>query len=199
MPLDVPGKFYDEQPTLMELGISIGHLDRSVKESSLIITHQLRVVKGQKGQRKLPSDEIRRAIEMNLPLYCKFSFLMLLNRFRMVHEPMLIQPTVQEVENPGDLNCVSAHIQQRVFAKEAAKLVEPPFTLVPFSPSFSVKDVLKSAASFASVESHQLFQQSGILLVIYQSTDSAHWPTGQSFQARCTSPLVLQIMTPMSH
>ena len=53
------------------------------------------------------------------------------------------------------------------------KVVEPPFTLVRFSLTFSVRDVLKSATSFGPVESHQLFQPSGILLVKYQSTDSA--------------------------
>ena len=83
---------------------------------------------------------------------------------------MLIKPTVQEVENLGDLICVSAHTQQRVFGSEMARVVEPPFTLVRISPAFSVKDVLKSAASFGPVESHQFFQQSGILLVKYQST-----------------------------
>ena len=176
VPFDVLGKFYDEQPALMELGISIGLLDRSVKESSLIITQQPRFVKGQKGQRKMPSNEIRTAIEMNPLLYRKFAFLVLLNKydlFGMVHEPMLIQLTVQEVGNLGDLICVSTHTQQRVFAKEVAKVVEPPYILVRFSPIFSVKDVLKSAASFGPVASHQLFQQSGILLVKYQSPDSA--------------------------
>ena len=108
---------------------------------------------------------------MNPPLYRKFAFLVPLNKyhlFGMVHEPMLIQPTVQEVENLGDLICVSAHTQQRIFAKEVAKVVEPPYTLLCFSPTFSVKDVLKSAASFGPVESHQLLQQSGVLLVKYQ-------------------------------
>ena len=164
VPFDVLGKFYDEQPALMELGISIGLLDRSVKESSLIITHQPRFVKGQKGQRKMPSNEIGTAIEMNPPLYRKFAFLVLLNKydlFGMVHEPMLIQLTVQEVEDLGDLICVSAHTQQRDFAKEVAKVVEAPYTVVRFSRTFSIKDVLKSAASFGPVESHQLFQQSG--------------------------------------
>ena len=97
---------------------------------------------------------------MNPPLYRKFAFLVLLNEyslFGMIHEPMLIQPTVQEVENLGDLICVSVHTEQRVFAKEVAKVVEPPFTLVRFSPTFSVKDVLKYAASFGPVQSHQLF------------------------------------------
>ena len=54
----VLGKFYNEQPALMELGISIGLLEPSVKESSLSITHQPRFVKGQKGQRKMPSNQI---------------------------------------------------------------------------------------------------------------------------------------------
>ena len=176
VPFDVLGKFYDEQPALMEIGICMGLLDRSVKETSSIITHQPRFVKGKKGQRKMPSNEIRTAIEMNPPLYRKFAFLLLLNKydlFGMVHEPMLMQPTVQEVENLRDLICLSAHTQQRVFAKEVANVVQPAFTLVCFSHTFSVKDVLNSTAGFGPVRSHQLFQQSGILLVKYQSTDSA--------------------------
>ena len=124
----------------------------------------------------MPSNELRTAIERNPPLHHKFAFLVSLNKydlFGMVHDPMLLQPTVQELENLGDRICMSAHTQQRMFAKEVDKVVEPPYALVRFSPTFSVKDVLKSAASFGPVESHQLFQQSGILLVKYQSADSA--------------------------
>ena len=91
----------------------------------------------------------------------------------MVHDPILHQPTVQELENVGDLRCVSAYTQQRIFAKELDKVVEPPYALVRFSPTFRTNDVLKSAASFGPVETHQLFQQSGILLVKYQSVESA--------------------------
>ena len=40
VPFDVLGNFYDEQPALMDMGVSIGLLDRLVKESALIITHQ---------------------------------------------------------------------------------------------------------------------------------------------------------------
>ena len=41
VPFDVLGKLYDEQPALMDMGVSIAPLDRSVKESALLITHQL--------------------------------------------------------------------------------------------------------------------------------------------------------------
>ena len=176
VPYDVLGKFYDEQPALMEWGISIGLLDRSIKEPSIIITHQPKFEKGQKPQKKMPANDIRVAIEMNQPLYRKFGFLVLLNKydlFGMVHEPMLVQPTVQEVENMGDLICISAHTQQRVFAREVARQVEPPYALVRFSPAFSVPDILQSVACFGPVASHQIFQQSGTLMVKYQSLDSA--------------------------
>ena len=112
----------------------------------------------------MPSNEIRTALEMNPSLYRKFAFLVLMNKynvFGMVHDPMLIQPAVQEIVNLGDMICVSANSQQRLFAKEIARKVQPPYALVRFSPTFSVRDVLKSAASFGSVESHQLFEQSG--------------------------------------
>ena len=100
VPFDVLGKFYDEQPALMELVMSIGLLDCPVKDSSLTITHQPRVVKEQNGESKMRTNKIRTAIEMNRPLYCKFAFLVLLNKydlFGMVHEPMLIEPKVREV------------------------------------------------------------------------------------------------------
>ena len=74
VPFDVLGKIYDEQPALMDMGISIGLLDRSVKESALIITHRPRFVRGQKGQRKMPWNEVRTAVEMNPPLYRRFAF-----------------------------------------------------------------------------------------------------------------------------
>ena len=74
VPYDVPGKFYDEQPALMEWGISIGLLDRSIKETSIIITHQPKFEKGQKPQKKMPANDICVAIEMNQPLYRKFGF-----------------------------------------------------------------------------------------------------------------------------
>ena len=91
----------------------------------------------------------------------------------MVHETMLAQPTVQEVEDMGDLICISGHTQQRVFAREVARQVEPPYALVRFSPAFSIPDVLQSVACFGPVASHKTFQQSGTLMVKYQSLDSA--------------------------
>ena len=176
VPFDVLGRFSVEQPALMDMGISIRLLDRSVRESALIIIHEPRFVKGPKGERKMPSNEIRKAVEMNQPLYRKFAFLVLLNKynlFEMVHDPMLVQPTVEELENVGNLICVSAHTQQRIFAKEVDYLVGPPYALVRFLPTFSTNNVLKASASFRPVETHQLFQQSSILLAKYQSMESA--------------------------
>ena len=176
VPFNVLGNFYDEQPTLMDMGVSIGLLDRSVKESSIIITHQPCFQKGAARKRKFPSDEVRTAIEMNPPLFRKFAFLVLLNKydvFGMVHDPMLIQPAVQEIENLGDMMCVSAHTNARIFAKDFAREVEPPFSIVRFPPTLDTRDVLLSAAAFGPVEDHQIFQQSGLVMVKYQATQSA--------------------------
>ena len=176
VPFNVLGNFYDEQPALMDMGVSIGLLDRSVKESSIIITHQPRFQKGAARKRKFPSDEVRTAIEMNPPLFRKFAFLVLLNKydvFGMVHDPMLIQPAVQEIENLGDMMCVSAHTNARIFAKDFAREVEPPFSIVRFPPTLDTRDVLLSAAAFGPVEDHQIFQQSGLVMVKYQATQSA--------------------------
>ena len=74
VPYDVLGKFYDEKPALMECGISIGLLDRSIKETSIIITHQPKFEKGQKPQEKMPANDIRVAIEMNPPPVSKVWF-----------------------------------------------------------------------------------------------------------------------------
>ena len=40
VPLNVVGNFYNKQPALMDMGLSVGLLDRSVKEFSIIITQQ---------------------------------------------------------------------------------------------------------------------------------------------------------------
>ena len=176
VPFNVLGNFYDEQPALMDMGVSIGLLDRSVKESSIIITHQPRFQKDAARKRKFPSDEVRTAIEMNPPLFRKFAFLVLLNKydvFGMVHDPMLIQPAVQEIENLGDMMCVSAHTNARSFAKDFAREVEPPFSIVRFPPTLDTRDVLLLAAAFGPVEDHQIFQQSGLVMVKYQATRSA--------------------------
>ena len=78
--LNVLGNFYNEQPAVMDMGVSIGLLDRSVKKSALIITHQPRFQRNGPRRRKKPSDEVRTAIELNPPLYRKFAFLVLLNK-----------------------------------------------------------------------------------------------------------------------
>ena len=176
VPFDVPGNFYDEQPALMDMGVSIGLLDRSVKESALIITHQPHFEKNGPRRRKMPSDEVRTAMKMNPPLYRKFAFLVLLNKYDvlgMVHDPMLIQPAVQEIECLGEMICVSAHTNIRVFAKDFSREVEPPYAIARYRPRLDVRDVLKSASSFGPVESHQVFQQSGLLMVKYQAVQSA--------------------------
>ena len=158
----------------MDMGVTIGLLDRSVKESALIITHQPRFQKNR--PRRIPSDEVRTAIELNPPLYRRFAFLVLLNKYNvlgMVHDPMLIQPAVQEIENLGEMICVSAHTNNRVFAKYFSREVSPPYVIARYPPTLDVRDVLKSAATFGPVESHQIFQQSGQVMVKYQALDSA--------------------------
>ena len=168
VPFDVLGNFYDEQPALTDMGVFIGLLDRSVKESALVITHQPRYQKNGPRRRKIPSDEVRTAIELNPPLYRKFAFLVLLNKYDvlgMVPDPMLIQPAVQEIENLGEMICVSAHTNNRVFAKDFSREVSPPYVIARYPPTLNVRDVLKSAATFGPVESHQIFQQSGQVML----------------------------------
>ena len=68
-------------------------------------------------------------MEMNPTLYRKFAFLVLLNKYDvigMVRDPMLIQPAVQVIECLGKMICVSAHTNNRVFAKDFSREVEPP-------------------------------------------------------------------------
>ena len=176
VPFDVLGNFYDEQPALMDMGVSVGLLDRSVKESALIITHHPRFQKNGPRRRKMPSDEVRTAVEMNPPLYRKFAFLVLLNKYDvlgMVHNPMPIKPAVQEIECLGKMICVSAHTNNRVFARDFFREVEPPYAIARYPPTLDVRDVLKSAPPFGPVESHQVFQQSGFLMVKYQAVQSA--------------------------
>ena len=72
----------------------------------------------------------------------------------MVHERMLIQPAVQEIENLGDMIVVCATTQQRLMAKEVSRVVSPPHALVRFPPTFSVTEILRSAATFDPVDSY---------------------------------------------
>ena len=176
VPLDVLQNFYDEQPALMDMGVSTGLLDGSVKESALIITHQHRFQKNGPRRRKIPSDEVRTAIELNPPLYRKVAFLVLPNKYDvlgMVHDPMLIKPAVQEIENLGEMICVSAHTNNRVFAKNFSREVSPPYVIARYLPTLDVRDVLESAATLGPVESYQIFQQSVQVMVKYQALDSA--------------------------
>ena len=176
VPFDVLGNLYDEQPALMDIGVSIGLLDKSVKESPLVITNQPRFQKGGPRRRKLSAYEVRTAIEMNPALYRKFAFLVLLNRYDvlgMVHDPMLIQPAVQEIENLGEMICVSAHTNNRVFAKDSSREVNPPYYIVRFPPTIDIRDVVKSAATFGPVDGQQIFQQSGLVMIKYQTHQSA--------------------------
>ena len=137
MPFDVLGNFYNEQPALMDMGVSIGLLDRSVKESALIITHQPHFQKNGPRRRKMPSDEVRTAVETNPPLYRKIAFLVLLNKYDvlgMVGDPMLIQPAAQEIECLGKMICVSAHTNNRVFTKDFSPEVQPPYAIARYPP-----------------------------------------------------------------
>ena len=107
---------------------------------------------------------------MNSTLRKKFTFLVLLNKYDvlgMVHDPMLIQPAVQEIENLGDMIVVSATTQQRMIARDITRNVSPAHVLIRFPPTLAIPDVLRSVATFGPVETLELFQQSGMLLVKY--------------------------------
>ena len=153
--------------------ISLGLLH---EPTSLIITQQPQFVKGGPKRKKMLSPEIRDAICMNASLRKKFSFIVLSNKydlFAMVREPILIQPTIQEIENLGEMIVICATTQQRLQAQEVNRTVTPPYTLARFPPTFAVPEILRSAATFGPVDSHQLFQQPGILLIKFQSDQSA--------------------------
>ena len=188
VPLDVLARFWEEQDALEEMKISLGLLHESVKPTSLIITQQPQFVKGGPKQKKMPSPEIRDAICMNPSLRKKFSFIVLLNKydlFAMVREPILIQPTVQEIENLDEMIVICATTQQRLQAQEVNRTVAPPYTLARFPPTFAVPEIFRSAATFGPVDSHQLFQQSGILLIKFQSDQSAR----ASYRATLPGPV----------
>ena len=96
----------------------------------------------------------------------------------MVKEEILLHPTIQEIEELGDMLVISAVTQQQIHARDVVRSVEPPHALVRFSQAFSLADVLKSVSTYGPVHSHQLFQQAGLLLVRYQSNESAYLAYG---------------------
>ena len=83
----------------------------------------------------------------------------------MVHDPMLIQPAVQEIENLGEMMSVSTHTNARVSAKEFSGEVEPPYSIVRFPRTLDTRDVVLLAAAFRPVEDHQIVHQSGLVLI----------------------------------
>ena len=134
-------------------------------------------------QQVCPPHEIQDAIEINLLLRKKFAFVILLNKydvFAMVREKVLIQPAVQEIENLGKMIVVCA-----TTAKDVTRTVAPPYTLIRFPLTYAVTEILRSAATFGPVQSHQLLQQSGILLIKYQAVSSAR----ASYRATLPGPV----------
>ena len=69
--------------------------------------------------------------------------------------------------------CVSAHTNNRVFAKDIFREVNPPYSIVRFPPTINIRDVVKSAATFGPVDGHQILQQSGLVMIKYQAYQSA--------------------------
>ena len=176
VPMDVLSRFYQEQDALAEMQVFLGLSHESVKDNALVITHQPRLQKGGPKRKKIPSPEIRDAIEMNSSLRKKFVFVILLNKydvFAMVREKVLIQQAVQKIENLGGMIVVCATTQQRLTAKDVTRTLAPPYTLIRFPPTYAVTEILCSAATLGPVQSHQLLQQSGILLMKYKAVSSA--------------------------
>ena len=162
---------------LADMDICFGLLHSSIKEPSVIITHQPPYRKDAPRRSKMPANEIRTAIEMNPHLSKKLEFAVFLNKYDllvMVKEDILLQPTIQEIEELGDMLVISVVTQQRIHARDVVRSVEPPHALVHFSPAFSLPDVLKSVATFGPFHSDQLFQQAGLLLIRYQANESAY-------------------------
>ena len=63
--MDVLAKFYEEQLALADMDIRFGLLHSSIKEASVIVTHQPPLKKGEPRRSKMPANKIRTAIEMN--------------------------------------------------------------------------------------------------------------------------------------
>ena len=179
VPMDVLAKFYEEQLALAHMDIRFGLLHSCIKEASVIVTHQPPFQKGAPRRSKMPESEIRTAIEMNPHLSKKLEFAVFVNKYDllvMVKEEILPHPTIQEIEELGDMLVISAVTQQRIHARGVVRSVEPPYALVRFSPAYSLADVLKSVASFGPVHSHQLVQQAGLLDI--NPTSQHTWLTG---------------------
>ena len=117
---------------------------------------------------------------MNTDLSKKLEFALALKKYDLpvlVREEILLHLTIQEIEELGDMIAISGVTIQRIHARDVGT-VDPPHALVRFSPAYSLPDVLKSVATRSPVYSHQPFQQAGLLLVRYQSDESAHLAYG---------------------
>ena len=74
VPMDGLAKFYEEQSALADMDIWFGLLHSSIKEASVIVTHQPPFRKGALQRSKMPANEIRTAIEMNPHLSKRLEF-----------------------------------------------------------------------------------------------------------------------------
>ena len=86
---------------------------------------------------------------MNPRLFRKFALLILLKKydfFGMVHDAMLIEHDVMEIENLGEMT--SAHTNAGVCAKDFSREVEPPYSIVRFPRTLDTRDVVLLAAAF---------------------------------------------------
>ena len=68
--------------------------------------------------------------------------------------------------------CLNIH-KQSSFRERFSREVSCRYVIARYPLTLDVRDVLKSAATFGPVESHQIFQQSGQVMVKYQAMDSA--------------------------
>ena len=143
----------------------------------MIVTHQPPYRKDAPRRSEMPANEISTAIEMNPDLSKTLEFAVFLKKYDllvMVKEDILLQPTIQEIEELEDMLVISAVNHQRIHARYVVCSVEPPHALVPCALAFSLPHVLKSVATFGPVDSHQLFQQAGLLLIRYGANESPH-------------------------
>ena len=126
VPIDVLAKFYEEQLALANMDIRFGLLHSSIKEALVIVTHQPPYRKDALRRGKMPANEIHTAIEMNPHLSKKLEFAIFLNKYDllvMVKEKILLQPTIQEIEELGDMLVISAVTQRRVHARDVFRSV----------------------------------------------------------------------------
>ena len=101
----------------------------------------------------------------------QFEFLGCLNKFdllALVKDELTVLSLASELDQLSKFQVISPLSQERVSPYAQLKVVQPPYVIVRFPPSFFVTQVLGIATEFGRIDTHQTFPNASTVLVRYK-------------------------------